>query len=160
LTITICLSLFRFNGCSFPYRLTYAYHRSRFWLCQSNHHGVSQLHHGAIKLHSMRWRWCAICSRPLRLDGLFILQAHCNKYRLHKFLFDPTGDRTRDLQRSMRARWKLQHRYCPLYYWICNGNKTSNQTTRKLPHVRCQPSPNPKPHILSNIELVRDSSVV
>jgi hypothetical protein len=40
LTIAICLSLFRFNGCSFSYRLTYAYHRSRSWFCHSNHLGV------------------------------------------------------------------------------------------------------------------------
>ena len=39
LTITICLSLLRFNRCSCSYRLTHAYHRSRSWLCQSNHLG-------------------------------------------------------------------------------------------------------------------------
>ena len=36
LVIANFLSLLRFIECSFSYTLTYAYHRSRSWLCQSN----------------------------------------------------------------------------------------------------------------------------
>jgi hypothetical protein len=32
---------------------------------------IFQLYHGENKLHSMKWWWCPLCSRPTRLVGSF-----------------------------------------------------------------------------------------
>jgi hypothetical protein len=72
--------------------------------------------------------------------------AHCNKYRLHKLLFDQTGDRTRDPPRSIeyateikqaitKKKGKLPHvRFHPLHH----KKKSPNTPNNELEHIHSE----------------------
>ena len=52
------------------------------WLLFNTKWAIFQPYHGEKKLHSMRWRWCPLCTRPTLSWNLIVL-VHLNNCRKH-----------------------------------------------------------------------------